>query len=68
MTFKELIDLLKARRRGLAYKMWKESYLIAWATMGKRYPESPEKACPELYPPRPRIKMPENLLRKKGGK
>lgn len=46
--------------------MWKEAYLISWATMGKKYPDTPEKANPELYPPKPRIKMPSNLLKKKG--
>lgn len=66
MTVRELIDTLKARKQGLAYRMWKEAYLIAWATMGKKYPQSPSQASPELYPPKPRIKMPEMLLRKKG--
>lgn len=66
MTIKELMDTLQARKRGLAYKMWKESYLISWAVMGKKYPQSPSDASPELYPPKPRIKMPEMLLRKKG--
>lgn len=66
MTFKELIDTLMARRKGLAYRMWKEAHLIAWATMGKKYPQTPQDASPELYPPKPRIKMPEMLLRKKG--
>lgn len=46
--------------------MWKEAHLIAWATMGKKYPQTPQDASPELYPPKPRIKMPEMLLRKKG--
>lgn len=66
MTFKELIDTLMARRKGLAYRMWKEAYLISWATMGKKYPQTPQDASPELYSPKPRIKMPEMLLRKKG--
>ncbi len=66
MTIKELVDTLQARRKGLAYRMWKEAYLISWATMGKKYPDTPEKANPELYPPKPRIKMPSNLLKKKG--
>lgn len=66
MTIKELIDTLMARRKGLAYKIWKEAYLISWACMGKKYPDNPEKASPELYPPKKRIKMPTNLLLKKG--
>ena len=63
MTIAELIDTLLARRKGLAYKIWKESYLIAWATMGKHYPKDPEKASPELYPKKKKIKMPPNLLK-----
>ena len=47
----------------MAYKIWKESYLIAWAVMGKNYPKTPEKASPELYPKKKTIKMPPNLLR-----
>ena len=64
MTVAELIDTLIARRKGLAYRMWKQSYLTAWAVMGKRFPRLPEKASPELYPKKPTIKMPPNLLKK----
>ena len=63
MTVSELIDTLEARRKGLGYKIWKESYLIAWAVMGKGYPKTPEKASPELYPKKKTIKMPPNLLK-----
>ena len=69
MTVKELIDTLIARRKGMAYRIWKQAYLIAWAVMGKHYPKTPEKASPELYPPKPRIKMPANLMKRiEGGK
>lgn len=64
MTIKELIDTLLARRKGLAYRMWKEAYLISWAVMGKNFPKTPENASPELYPPKPTIKMPDNLLKR----
>lgn len=63
MTVKELIDTLIAKRKGLGYRLWKQSYLIAWAVMGKQFPRSPEKASPELFPKKPTIKMPSNLLK-----
>lgn len=66
MTHYELVETLKARRKGLSYRMWKQAYLIGMATMGKKYPSTYDKANPELAPPKPRIKMPENLLRQKG--
>lgn len=64
MTVKELLDTLTARRKGLGYRMWKEAYLIGWATLGKNYARKPEKASPELYPKPKTIQMPE-VLRKK---
>ena len=72
MTISEMIDTLTARRKGMAYRIWKEAHLIAWAVMGKGYPKTPEMASPELYPAKQRIKMPPNLLKaqneKRGGK
>ena len=68
MTVRELIDVIEANNRMLGYRMWKEAYLISFATMdGKKYPKKPEKASPELYPKPKTIQMPENLMRKRGG-
>ena len=64
MTISELIDTLQSRRKGFAYRVWKQAYMISWAVMGKNYPRDPQKASPELYPQKPRIKMPPNLLKK----
>lgn len=65
MTVKELLDVVNANSRALGYRMWKESYLIAWAVMdSKSYPRKPEKASPELYPKPKSIPMPENLIKK----
>lgn len=64
MTVKELIDTLIGRRKGIGYNFWKQAYLISWAVAGKHYPKTPEKASPELYPKKPTIKMPSNLLKK----
>ena len=64
MTLGELIDSVIARRKGLGYRVWKQAYMISWAVMGKQFPKEPEKASPELYPKKPTIKMPPNLLKK----
>jgi hypothetical protein len=67
MTISELLDTLYARRKGLGYRLWKEAYLISWATMGKKYPRTPDKASPELFngEKKKTITMPENLLNKR---
>ena len=70
MSLKELTKTLEQRRKGLAYRMWKQSLLTGWATMGKNYPDKPETACGELFPPKKSIKMPDWLKQKwlkKGG-
>ena len=70
MTLKELSKTLEQRRKGLAYMMWKQSLLTGWATMGKNYPDKPEEACQELFPPKKTIRMPNWLKErwaKKGG-
>ena len=64
MTIRELFDTLVARRKGLAYRMWKEAYLTAWAVMGKKFPKKPKEASPELFPKPKAIEMPENLRRR----
>lgn len=72
MTLKELSETLENRKKGLAYELWKNAVLI---TMGisdllkdknskSIFPNSPQDACPELYPPRPRLKININLNRK----
>lgn len=60
--------MLEACKQGLAYKMWKEAALVAMATLGKKYPETPEKASPELYPPKKTYKMPEWLKERQARK
>lgn len=63
MTVTELINTLDSRRRGLAYRLWKQAYLIGVAFGGKKFPSDPEKASPELYPKKKTIKMPVGLRR-----
>ena len=72
MTLKESIKTLEQRKKGLAYRLWKEGNLFGiamadlWKDKGKKslYPENPEKASPELYPPPATIKMPDFLKNK----
>jgi len=67
MTISELISTLENRQKGLAYKVWKQAYLIGVAFGGKNYPRTPQKASPELYPKPKTIPMPSGLLGKLGG-
>ena len=64
MTVKELFNTLEQRRKMLAYKMWKSANLIGASFESKKYPSTPEEACPELYPPKTTIKMPKFLIKK----
>ena len=69
MTLKELYSTLEFKRKGLAYKIWKQSYLITLGVSDlmrdKRakamFPNNPEEASPELYPQKPSIKKPDFL-------
>lgn len=61
MDIIELTDTLDAKKKQLAYELWKQAGLIAQAVMGKNYPETPEKASPELYPPKKKFKRPDFL-------
>ncbi len=45
---KELLFILKYRREGLAYNIWRQGTMTR-ASIGKEFPTSPEKAIPELY-------------------
>lgn len=69
MTLKELAETLENRKKGLAYTMWKQSYLTVLGVSDlmrdkksrANFPESPEKASPELFPRKPTIKKPDFL-------
>lgn len=62
MTFRELIITLRESKKGLAYEMWRQANLIG--TIFSDFPQSPEDACPELYPPKKSYKMPDFLIEK----
>lgn len=65
MTVKELLKTLEQRKKGLAYRIWKEANLIGVSFGdGKKFPSNPEEASPELYPPKVTVKMPDFLKEK----
>jgi hypothetical protein len=61
----ELTDLLTNRKQGLAYELWKSFVLNRYILAEfKDIPKTPEEACPELYPPKKKYKMPDFLKEK----
>ncbi len=72
MTLKELSDTLEYRKKGLGYELWKQAGLIMLGIgdllkdkkSKEIFPKSPQEACPELYPPRPSLKININLNKK----
>ena len=72
MTLKELSDTLENRKKGMAYELWKQAVLITMGVAdvlkdkkGKSiFPNSPQDACPELYPPKPSLKINIKLNKK----
>lgn len=63
MTIYELDLTFKNARKGLAYRLWKQSTITA-SMFSKNPYSSPEYACPELYPPKPTIKIPQKVFSK----
>jgi hypothetical protein len=72
MTLKELSDTLEHRKKGLGYELWKQAVLmvdgIREALRDKKttskFPVTPQDACPELYPPKPSLKIKTPLNKK----
>lgn len=52
MTIEELYKTLDNRRKGLAYSLWKQAELNRYVLDPKNFPNTPEEASPELYPPK----------------
>jgi hypothetical protein len=63
MTLYELRETLISRRKGLAYQMWKQAVLVG-RLFNKDFPQTPEDASPELYPPKKTYKMPAWMMAK----
>ncbi len=72
MTLKELTETLEYRKKGMAYELWKQAVLITMGVSdllkdkkGKAiFPNTPQEACPELYPPKPSLKLNVKLNKK----
>ena len=63
MTLTELEETIVSRKKGMAYEIWRLASLTR-SPFVKNFPNSPEEACPELYPPKEGIKMPNFLVEK----
>lgn len=63
MTLSELENTIINRRRGMAYQIWRLASLTR-SPFVKNFPNSPEEACPELFPQKEGIKMPDFLIKK----
>lgn len=71
MDLEELTETIVQRKQGLAYKIWRLSTFTRHPFV-KNFPETPEEACPELFPLKKGIAMPSFLKeklakRKRGG-
>lgn len=72
MTLKELSETLEHRKKGLGYELWKQADLIRISVIDvlrdKKskaiFPNTPQEACPELYPPKPSLKINVSLNKK----
>ena len=58
---KELLFMLKYKREGLAYKIWRMGSMNRAAFGAKTYPMKVEEAVPELFEKAPSAPMPEWL-------
>ena len=58
---KELLFILKYKREGLAFKLWRMGSMNRMAFGAKVYPAKLEEAMPELFEPKPKMHMPDWL-------
>ena len=59
----ELINTIQEKQKGLAYQIWRLASLTR-SPFVKNFPETPQEACPELYPKPKGIPMPDFLKEK----
>lgn len=59
---KELLFILKYKREGLAYKLWRAGSMTRVAFGAKSYPAKLEEAIPELFEKKKGVPMPDWLL------
>lgn len=65
MTLEELHNTLVQRKQGIGYEIWKNASLNMFVLGADKFPQTPEEASPELYPPKKTYKMPEFLKNSK---
>lgn len=58
---KELMFILKYKREGLAYKLWRMGSMNRAAFGAKYYPAKLEEAVPEMFEKKPKAPMPDWL-------
>lgn len=58
---KELLFILKYKREGLAFKLWRMGSMNRAAFGAKYYPTKLEETLPELFEPKPKAPMPDWL-------
>lgn len=58
---KELLFILKYKREGLAYKLWRMGSMNRAAFAAKSYPGKMEEAMAELFEKKPKAPMPDWL-------
>ena len=58
---KELLFILKYKREGLAFKLWRMGSMNRAAFGAKTYPGKLEEALPELFEKKPKVHMPDWL-------
>ena len=59
---KELLFILKYKREGLAFKLWRMGSMNRAAFGAKSYPTKLEEAVPELFEQKPKAPMPDWLI------
>ena len=59
---KELLFILKYKREGLAYKIWRVGSMNRAAFSAKTYPAKLEEAIPELFEKKKKAPMPDWLI------
>ena len=59
---KELLFILKYKREGLAYKIWRMGSMNRAAFSAKTYPVKLDEAMSDLFEPKPKAPMPDWLV------
>lgn len=61
-SLKEMLFILKYKREGLAYKLWRQGSMNRTAFNAKYYPEKMNEVMPELFEKKKKVAIPDWLL------